>query len=290
MKSSTMDFAFFSANLHHYVPSIPWTKHESLYSIFNGYHKPRNHNLYTADIIGANQLRTSGILVAFHLGQHELLPVYLAQMGLEFDILISRNVYARHDQSLRAHQDALGKAGKRFNFLFAEDRNIVFELRRSLRAERHVLIFADGNLGSENMRLNMDRVNFLAAQLQVRTGIAFLSHLLQVPVYPIIDQLKAQKLRIRFGTSIWVRNGESRTSYVQRCMQELFDRLAKRLDRHWTDWGCWNHMHRNGMLFLKNKNMPLNGEENEGTIRFDCAKHRFLLDRENYQLYRMHKA
>lgn len=290
MKTNTMDFAFFSANLHHFVPSIPWTEYESLYSIFNGYHKPRNHNQYTVDITGSEQLETTGILAVFHLGQHELLPLFLAQAGIEFDILISRNVFERHNHSLRAHRDAFGSHNKRFNFLFAEDRNIVLDLRRSLRAGRHVLVFADGNLGSENMRLNMIGVDFLAAQLQVRTGIAFLSHLLQVPVYPIVDQLKAQQLQIKFETSIWPWQNESRTRYITCCMQQLFNKLEKRLRGQWTDWSCWNSMHRNGMLLLKNKDLPLGGQQDEGTIRFECADHHYLLDRENYRLYRMHEG
>lgn len=286
MTNSQMNFAFFSANLHHYVPAIPWEDHNKLYSIFKRYHIARNPENYTPTIAGLNTLSQAGILTGFHLGQHELLPLYLARAGIDFDILISKKVYQKYQHSLNLHRAAFGLSDRHFNFLFAEDRHTLLRIRRSLYSGRHILMFADGNMGADDSDGLLVPVSFFKELLYVRRGIAFMSHLLQVPVYPILDELSSDIVKIDIQQPIWPSFEIARTDYIQQCMQQLFDILSDRLNGRWADWACWDYLHRNGMLCLI-ESADILGDllSPEHTFAFTKGSKTFILDRLNYNIF-----
>jgi hypothetical protein len=286
MTNDHMNYAFFSANLHHYVPSIPWEEHNALYSIFRKYHIPRNPALYGATITGLDKMTRAGILTGFHLGQHELLPLYLAGAGIDFDILISKKVYQKYRHSLNLHRTSLEVADRHVDFLFAEDKYIVLQMKRALYSGRHILVFADGNLGTGDIDGLLVTVSFFNEKLYVRRGIAFISHLLQVPIYPILDKLAGDNVNIAIQQPIYPTFEVGRTDYIQDCMQQLFDLLSDRLNGKWADWACWDYLHRNGMLCLNDsEDASIELLNPEHTFSFHVESKTFILDRLNYNIF-----
>nr|WP_288808707.1 hypothetical protein [uncultured Sphingobacterium sp.] len=286
MNNNQMNFAFFSANLHHYVPSIPWEDHNELYAIFKRYHTARNPERYMSTIEGLNGLTQAGILTGFHLGQHELLPLYLARAGIDFDILISKKVYQKYQNHLNAHRASFDDADRHFDFLFAEDKYMVLRIKRSLYSGRHILVFADGNIGANDIDGLFVPVSFFYKELHVRRGVAFISHLLQVPVYPVLDQLTDEMVKITIQQPIHPSFELARTDYIRECMQRIFDVLSERLNDKWMDWGCWDYLHQNGMLRL-NGCEDVSGKllSPEHTFAFRKGAKTFILDRFNYNIF-----
>lgn len=281
-----MNFAFFSANLHHYVSTIPWEEHMNLYTIFKKYHTARDPTLYSVLLDGLGHIQEPGILVAFHLGQHELIPLYLADAGLVFDILISKTVFERYKGSLVRHQGIFDQEGRRFNFIFAEDKHVLFSLRKTLREGRHLLIFADGNLGTTKKKSPLLSVDFFAGKLNVRTGAAFLSYILQVPIYPILDELDDYVVKISIRQKIAPNPDDSRKKYIAVAMQHLFDLLSDRLKDCWMNWACWDFLHHNEMLSLPPCNPVLSQDiDYKCSIVFKYGHNDYLLDRFNYNIF-----
>ncbi|MGB3063907.1 hypothetical protein [Sphingobacterium thalpophilum] len=286
MNNNNMDFAFFSANLHHFVPSIPWEDHRYLFLTYKKYHSARNPAEYTAEILGLQPNMPAGILAVFHLGQHELLPLFLADAGLDFDILISKKVYWKYETSLNRHRTLFGQADRQFNFLFAEDQRVILQIRSSLRAGRHILVFADGNLGTADAESTLLPVSFFESTLSVRQGIGFISHVLQVPVYPVFDQLSDDLVRISLQPPICPDPEVARHVYIRDCMQLLFAQLSDRLNQQWTDWACWEYLHHNGMLCLRTAMAPPPGKVDIRHVSlFKLETKLFLLDRRDYNIF-----
>lgn len=281
-----MNFAFFSANLHHFISSIPFEDHEDLFLRFKKYHSARNPAEYRAKVAGLDRHMPAGILAVFHLGHHELLPLYLAEAGIDFDILISRKVYHKYEDRLMKHQKTFKLTARHFNFLFAEDANVIFSLRKSLHAGKHILLFADGNLGSDAPPGQLLPLAFFERILHVRTGIAFISYLLRVPIYPLLDQECNGTIEITAQPKLFPSVRQTRADYIKDAMQQLFDLLSHRLNESCTDWGCWDYLHRNGMLRLEEPSeiLPRYSLHKYITV-FSAGEKLFALDRENYNIY-----
>src|SRR5690606_7219915 len=248
MKNEHLNFTFFSANIHRFAPHIGWDKHEELYKQFKAFHTVADKWETKVNIKTSGDLKKAGILTVFHLGNHEILPVALARYGLDFDILLSRDVYKRFAAVLQRHQAYFQRQGKSVNFLFAEENGVIFKLKKSILENRHILIFADGNLGSGDHRAKMLPVSFMNGKLWVKSGIAFLSYLLQIPVYVLLDDMRKEELVIDIQSPIEIRAEEKGGIFIQRCMQEIYDRLATRLEQRLFHWACWASLHTNGMF------------------------------------------
>lgn len=148
-------FAFFSANLFQYLPAISWTEHQSLFEKYNEYHLARPIPERWAGTINGFRPIKPGIIATFHLGNHLELPIALVEAGYSFDLLIDQPTYERYHDTLEVANQRLNKMGKEeVKFLLSEDRNLFFKIKDSIRRERHLLIFADGN-GGITVRMEM---------------------------------------------------------------------------------------------------------------------------------------
>jgi len=120
----------------------------------------------------------------------------------------------------------------------------------------------------------------------VRTGIAFISYLLRVPIYPLLDEECNGTIEITAQPILFPAVRQTRADYIKDAMQQLFDLLSHRLNESCTDWGCWDYLHRNGMLRLEEPSeiLPRYSLHKYITV-FSAGEKLFALDRENYNIY-----
>lgn len=283
-------FALFSAHIHHFLPHIPWQEHEDLYRRFEAFHKPKQHKLleieHSDDIQTLLQLEPA-LLCLYHLGNHFETVLALGKVGLSFDLLLDRAVYRRYESTLLALQAQLQRNGSAYRFLFSDDRAVLLKMRSALREQRHVVVFADGNSGTVAGNKDLrTAIRFLGGSLQVKQGIAMISHVLQVPIIPLwmkevsgVCKLSAVE---RIDPGVW----DDRRGFIVYAMQALYDRLEKKVaDRPWI-WECWGYLHQNGSFDPANL-LPFREQRlgtEEAWIPIQWRGRMTYFDRVSYQL------
>lgn len=287
-------FALFSAHIHHFLPHIPWQEHDDLYKRFEVFHTPKPHDFlemeHTADVEVLQKLEPA-LLCLYHLGNHFETVLALARLGLTFDLLLDREVYDRHESAFHALQQQLQNNGGEYRFLFSNDRAVLLKMRTALRERKHVVVFADGSsgtaVGSKDLRTP---VRFLHGNLQVKQGIAMISHLLQVPIMPLwMNRTKGvDKLTVTDG--IDPKEWNARQDFIRYSMQTLYDRLAEEVIRNPWKWECWGYLHLNGSfdpMTTENKISIENNmlkERKEAWIPIPWQGRSAYFDRVSYQL------
>lgn len=242
---NTWPYALFSAHIHRYLPALPWGEHLALYESWKNYHEPKPfESALHWDTTLFEDLRTGSaqILVLFHLGMHAEIPKLLAEQGVQFDLLLDRNVFARYQTLLTTLQTVKEEQGARYHFLMSDDPQVLLKARSALRAGRHLLVFADGNSGTTDLIDKKLKISFLAADLYVRKGIGLLSALLRIPILPISHRKERDKLELIRGAVIEQEADEQREHYIQRCLQLLYDFLATQLCEEPWRWECWGYL------------------------------------------------
>lgn len=246
-------FALFSANLHRYLPDIPWERHQGLYDTWRDYHQERplshqlGHKHIDGEVIRACQEPT--IISLFHLGDHLVWPVLLAQNGICFNVLLDRAVYenARAVFGQLLHQ--LSQYGHTPELLFSDDPALLLKIRSRKTLGQHLLCFADGASGS-NMGNKDERVSvpFLEGKVWLKKGIPFIGHLFGMPVVSLVPRAVETEQCLQVDTIVAPLGAEDRDAYIPRCLQKNYSGLEKTIRNSPYMWECWGYLHRNGML------------------------------------------
>jgi len=247
------DYAVFSAHLYRYLPQWTWQDHPRIYQKWAHYHRPKplqSKSRWSIESISALLNDDPKILVLYHLGMHACIPQILAQHNIQFDILMDRKVYVKHQHGMSALRDKADRQKAAYRFLMSDDPAVLLKIRTTIRAGRHLLIFADGNSGTSDAMERKLKVNFLKSDLYVRTGIAVLSFLLQIPIVPIAHEWDQGHYRLFSGGPIGRLPKEEREEYIKRSMQLVFNFLTDQIkDKPWS-WECWGYLHRQNCYTL----------------------------------------
>jgi len=285
-------FAFFSANLHQYIPDLPWAAHHKYFRQYHHYHQPKAIPVNSKSKVNGYCPNEPGILATFHLGNHTQLPVALVDAGFLFDILIDQPTYDRYRKPLElANRRLVAKGNDPIRFLLSEDRNLFFKIRESIRRGRHMLIFADGNGGQDNNDLKKDLlpIPFFSGILWVKKGIPVLSRLLKIPTYPLLSTIEDHDQILEFCEPIFTDSRLNRLSDAERVLNHLYRLLFLRIAHDPMQWECWLYLHRNGMLKIEDQaiNLPEKPDlyaEYIDTVRI--GRQVFLFDKKKYYLFR----
>lgn len=256
-KPTDPKYAFFSANLFHYLDSVPWNSHPYYFETYCDIHapKPIPHD-FTLNL-SSNPSLQPGLLVAFHLGDHLALPVGLSNCGVPFDVLIDKHTYSKYQLELRqASQLHAKSSGHTTEYFFSDDPRLAFRIRHSLRNGRHVLIFVDGNGGAQSSENPQDvkgliPVSFFSGTLWVKKGVAILMRLLNAPMYVLFSPLSGLNGVFEVVGPITTNNHMDRDDDCQRLMSMLYGMLEQRISSQPMLWECWLYLHVNGMLRIE---------------------------------------
>lgn len=244
--TNSWSFALFSAHIHRYCPALPWGEHPTLYQHWKSHHQPRPfESTLQWDMASLESLRVGPpqILALFHLGMHAQIPQFLAEQGIQFDLLLDRRVFVQYQTLLASLQTTKAEQGACYRFLMSDDPQVLLKARSAIRAGRHLLVFADGNSGTSDLIDRKVKISFLAADLYVRKGIGLLSALLRTPILPISHQMDGDKLQLIIAAAIGQQVDEIRDDYIQRSMQLLYDFLAEQIAEEPWRWECWGYLH-----------------------------------------------
>ena len=245
-KYNTWEFALFSAHLHYYMPSIAWHDHYELYDQWKSYHIARPfRSVEKWRDLGLDIFKDGvpKIICLYHLGFHAQLPRVLADLGVQFDILMDSKVHLTQKDEMLMMQSEMQSKGLKFRYLMSDDPSVLLKARSTIQEGRHLLIFADGNSGVSESKHKKVVIDFFANRIYVRTGIALLAYLLKVPVVPLSHTIVDKEHQVTYGAPIVHDEDEQRNTFICRCMQGLYDFLAIEIgDQPWK-WECWGYLH-----------------------------------------------
>ncbi|WP_313181442.1 hypothetical protein [Sphingobacterium siyangense] len=245
-KYNTWDFALFSAHLYYYMPSIGWHDHYQLYDQWKFYHlaRPfRSEEQWSALDLGVLKDGDPKIICLYHLGFHAQIPIVLADLGVQFDILMDSKVHLTQKDQMMTMQAEMQCKGLKFRYLMSDDPSVLLKARSAIQEGRHLLIFADGNSGVFESKHKKIAIDFLGNRIYVRTGIALLAYLLKIPVVPLSHRIVEKQYRLSCGVFIVPDENEQRNIFISRCMQGLYDFLAIEIEDQPWKWECWGYLH-----------------------------------------------
>lgn len=296
MKQEDIRAAFFSANLHQYLPDVPWEAHPAYFREYLRYHAPKPVHIQRSGRLRGFPLHSPGILVAFHLGDHTSLPVCLASLGVRFDMVIDRQIHERYARVLQQAGMQHGEtSGEAVRFLFSEDRRLVYQIRDSLRSGRHILIFADGNGGQEQPEPYRDLlpVPFFSGTLWVKRGVAVLARLLGVPIYPFYGTEDADQPLFELSEPLMADPHLDRDIDARRILGRLYGLLQEQIAASPMRWECWTYLHLNGMLRIDKTTSVPSGQPDLGAAhmqRLLMDGRTCWLDKQAYEMYLIGKV
>ncbi|PRD45536.1 hypothetical protein [Sphingobacterium haloxyli] len=250
---NSWSFALFSANLHRYLPKLDWPQHETVYINWKDHHrkKPLDEllNKREIDVQVLESFRDPAIITLFHLGDHLVWPVLLAQNGIRFNVILDRVVYLDAKGLFDQLLIKLGAYGHAPELLFSDDRALLLKIRSRIADGQHLLCFADGASGSETVKKDERLpIRFLEGTLWLKKGIPFISHLFDMPVISLLPQGIGDIEQLQFHKTILPVSYEDREVYLLRCLQQLYGSLEKKIKNEPHLWECWGYLHQNGML------------------------------------------
>lgn len=279
------EFALFSAHIHHYLPAIAWQDHYGLYDKWKAYHRPRPFRTAQSwEDTAINELKGGRpkIICLYHLGLHGQIPRILADRSVHFDILMDEQVYLAQSDELQRMQQEMQANGLTYQYLMSSDPQVLLKIRSAVVEGRHVLVFADGNSGVSESRHKKVQIGFLENTIYVRTGIALIAYLLNIPVVPVTHCSTDGLNQLIFGTAICRRGDEGREVFIYRCMQQLYDFLADEIRADPWRWECWGYLHELNCYEIRDDNITMPDTADIAALRLTLRGREGYFYRKNF--------
>ncbi|HEV8255234.1 MAG TPA: hypothetical protein VGQ78_10775 [Vicinamibacteria bacterium] len=219
------------------------------------------------ELQGLEHLRSSAargrglFVVSFHVGPYRFIPLELAQLGFEVEVVVDQKGMDRETLmhrvavALRRHASAEAQSQwghwradviDRLHVINAETADVALQIVRALRQGRVVMVYLDGNTGAGQRKAEHVReVPFFDTRIQVRAGVGEIAATVKAPIVLALARRSwVRRHQCRFGASIAPSAGEGRAAFADRVLRELIGGLERRLAAHPGDWEEWHHLHR----------------------------------------------
>ncbi|MFD1771341.1 hypothetical protein [Sphingobacterium suaedae] len=278
-ETNNWSYALFSANLYQYMPNLRWDSHERIYNKWLRWHDGReaSRRKIFLDHTFSKLSSESGIYILYHLGSHLTAPIALAEQGLKFDIILDRHVYIKSESLFLEMREHLNSAGEYYTFYFSDEPGLLLRCRKSFAEGRSILIFADGASGtSSTLKDRRVGIKFFQNILHVKSGIAVMSFLFDVPLHLILPKISDISI-LTVNQRIVKKKNEKRDDYVKRSLESVYSVLEERLTLEPWLWECWSYLHLNGMLYLDE--VPVDKKINESLIILPLKGKYYMFDR-----------
>jgi len=121
----------------------------------------------------------------------------------------------------------------------------------------------------------------------MRSGVAFLSRALSVPIYPVYsERLQSGAISFKYFPEIEPPADQKDKRFVRDCCQHLYGLLQDFLSVRPEQWTCWPHIHHYfGLIKQTRMRRPRSPYVRHGAVFVKNEKY-YLLDRENYVFFR----
>lgn len=187
------------------------------------------------------------IFCTYHTGSYRHLLQLLGARGIDCLLYIAgRTLGLQGGSFVSDSAEAAAVHGWRgkLDTLDADNPASLLQGVRALRRGCSVVIYIDGNSGSGAAGEREAGVEFFGRRLRARSGVAYLSHLAQVPIVPSLCRRDGDaSLSLHFQAPI-MPAGSDRTSYAIAATRDLFARLAAAIADNPSQWEGWLHVHK----------------------------------------------
>ena len=292
-------FTFFSANVLHFMPDSNAIEHEHAFKQLCLHqhlsHRDEHHrnldeqvSIRGLDNSFFKRIRlTPGIICTYHLGSYRLINRLLAAAQVPFSLVVNTRVFQEEANCFQdGFEKVSGSAG--FNIIDAEKPNAFISMAKAIKKGHNLVIYVDGNTGSNSKTSNNVTVDFMAGQLSVRKGVAVLANLLKCPIYPVsCTRSSLDAIDYEIHEPISPPRVEERLYFVEETMQKLYGNLERLLQKDPFQWECWLYLHQYMVSIKQSPRMisatveeltdsRLWGVFKEGETCFALDKRRFL--------------
>lgn len=290
-------YAFFSANLHRFLPNIPWAEHVNLFKEMSLNQALSQLDMHFAPVLINDTLEAQvsdlverlkakpGIVVTFHMGSYRLLNFLLANAGLSFSLVVSSHTYKKEGEAFRTGFRYLGGSSGDFNLIKAEEPHALLAMLRALKRGHSLLLYMDGNTGTPALFHQLEEINLLGRPFFVRKGIPYLAHLAQVPLYPILAEGLSEAFTWKVLPAIDPIGVQDSARFIAETCQRLYGLLQEALLKHPGQWTCWPFIHQYMGPWSA---ISIAGKRSANPEHWEVFKmdgYRYLFDKVNYQFY-----
>ncbi len=302
-----MKFTTFSANVENIMPSIPRSKHETLFRglLLQQMFTTFDQNCLTAGELvkfrGKNTLFSQSdgpkIYCTYHLGSYRLLTTVLFRQGIDCVQLLGSNMNRNQGDGITKLFDELRRKyalTNVFKIVDAGSPSAGLTMLRELKAGRSLVVYVDGSHetapepGEEDKFLS---VRFGDRHVLTRKGVGYLSHAAGVSIVPVVSYRQSDMTNVlHYQKPIIPIVRSDREIYCQEAMQQLYDAFWPFLKRYPEQWEGWNYIHsflepekRSANVLKRETSRPVFNE-----VRYslcDLQQAPILFDRQLYQTY-----
>lgn len=238
------------------------------------------------------------IVCTMHSGSYRIINLLLLQKGIPYSLVIGKTVLAKEGQTFQhLHRSISNGQCRPLELIDAEQSSAGLQMLRALKKGRSLVLYMDGNSGAgttTTYNVNNCVVDFLAQQLYVRKGIAYLAHAAGIPIVPVMCYRKRiEEIRLRFFSMMLPDATISRDLYAASATQELYHKFGKLIKEMPEQWEGWLTIHQTAKISYSTTDYHLQtGKKSEkvvlNTFRFGIFKTgglAFLLEKQKYLFY-----
>ncbi len=179
------------------------------------------------------------ITCSFHFGNYYLFPFEIARLGYPTTVVVG-NQPKQHNLI----REGISKTGIDMQVVFAS-KITLFALCKELKKGRIVYSLID-EFGGLTQNQRLVKINFLNQEFQVKPGVGWLHHKLQLPIVPVVSIRTGKRENlINVEQPIEYRNTyQDKETYIKDITQELFGVLEGYVLRYPEQWLNWINLRR----------------------------------------------
>ncbi len=288
----------FSANLTNFLPSLPESIHEELYSglLRNLSLEKFDHRLMhlsdvseiEGDLSLINNPDKPFVFCTFHIGSYRLIANALIRKGYNFSTLVRQEVFESQRAEFKSYCDQMHdtfESKSEVNILNAEDPRVLLKMTRELKAGRSILVYIDGDTGTGDD--HKTTVDFLNQQVKVRKGIPYASYLSGVPILPIVQYRKENLQNVlRIGKPIAVKPDEGREAFSERSLKAIYRYFGQYIELYPDQWEGWTYIHNAMVMKPEPTNVNTTYDlKKKKVFRFNQTRYRIFELESNFLLF-----
>jgi lauroyl/myristoyl acyltransferase len=261
-------FNLVSASLYNFLPQINFKEHEIIFRQIMLHQKDsiinqKNFNsLEKSKIIGLELVNNSykvkqSIFCTFHIGSYRLINLFLIKNKVEYTLVVSKKLLeAQGDTFVEFYinQNNFKEGG--FDVIDADSSTSTMNMIRHLKNGRSLLIYTDGNLGvgiDAKKSRNTCLISFMSQKIYARSGVAYLSHLLGIPIIRVFSYKNSiNEDVIKFEEIICPQNGISKSEYAHFVTSKLYKKAEELITRNPGQWEGWLYLHKIAVVEKEN--------------------------------------
>jgi len=258
----TKDFSFVGANLNNFIPSISY---DAIKDTYMNLHINRTLMLIESKAENSTQYLDSNfqevvkdnspkIFCTYHLGPYRAPIALLIKENVDFVMLLDAPTIKKQSQYITTQIEVLKKefnSTSKIELLNVENDNILFKIIKYTKRNFSVLAYIDGNSGGKGVyhksKNLQTQVNFLDNHILVRNGLAAISYLANIPIYPIISYRPKQKdvpPKVSFETPIIPDKTIASRLYIDNTTKALYKVLETYVEEYFDQWEPWFYIHK----------------------------------------------